>query len=193
MSILRPGRTTPAFRHASSAGLALGLLLSLTLGGCGLLPGGSGTYRPDAAVIQENLDCPGSTLGWLPEPESLPASDLSGSVPEGFVPAQVIRCLIEVKDPTGDYTRVLLEEYLEGDFSDLLAALAKPSDKGGSGPCTADMEIIPPLWMVDAQGRAIQVAWPLDACGKTRGKPDTGKALEQLSVGRVIEHQQTGS
>lgn len=193
MSILRPGGTTPAFRHAPSAGLALGLLLTLTLGGCGLLPGGSGTYTPDAAVIQEKVDCPGSTLGWLPEPVSPPASEVPGSVPEGFVPVQVIRCSTKVKDPTGDYTPVLLEEHLEGDYSDLLAALAKPSDQGGSGPCTADMEMIPPLWMVDAQRRAIDVAWPLDACGKTRGKPDTGKALEQLSVGHVIEHQRTGS
>ena len=203
MGTLSRRSTTPAFRHAPSASLALGLLLTLTLCGCGLFPGGSGTYTPEAAVIQENVDCPGSTLGWLPEPASPPASDVSGapseevvlagSVPEGFVPVQVIRCSIVVKDPTGDFTQVLQEEPLEGDYSDLLAALAKPSDKGGSGPCTADMEIIPPLWMVDAQGRAIQVTWPLDACGKTRGKPDTSKALAKLSVGQVIEHQRPSS
>lgn len=203
MVTLRSTSTTPAFRRTPLASLPLVLLLTLTLGGCGLTPGGTGTYTPDAAVIQEKVDCPGSTIGWLPEPASPPASDVSGSasqeamlkgsVPEGFVPVHVIRCSMGVNDPTGDYTPVLHEEHLEGDYSNLLAALAQPSDKSGSGACTADMELVPPLWMVDAQGRAIQVAWPLDACGKTRGKPDTAKALEKLSVGQVIERQKTSS
>lgn len=182
----------------------MGPLLALTLSGCALFPSGSGTYTPDAAVIQEKVDCPGSTVGWLPEPANPPASDalgsgptaeaseeaiLSGSVPQGFEPVHVIRCSLVIQDPIGDFTQLLQEEHLEGDYADLLAALAQPSDRGGSGPCTADMEIIPPLWMVDAPGRAIQVQWPVDACGKTRGKPDTSKALEKLSVGQVIEHR----
>lgn len=192
MSFIRPRGTTPACRLALLACLAP--MIALTLGGCGLLPGGLSTYTPGAAAIQDSLDCPGSTVGWLPERASPPASDVSasaleGSVPEGFVPVQVVRCSTLVKDPTGDYTVVLLEEHLEGDYSQLLAALAQPSDKGGSGPCTADMEVIPPLWMVDSKGRAIQLAWPVDACGKTRGKPGTGKTLAELSVAQVIEHQ----
>lgn len=219
MSFLRSRSTTTTFRLPPLACLPLGVFLALTLGGCGLLPSGSKTFMPDAAVIQEKVNCPGSALGWLPKSASSPTSDasrsgqagsaqagsghtgsalkgsaltglaLTGSALKGFVPVQVIRCSMVVKDPAGKYTPALKEEHLEGDYSHLLAALSQPSDTGGSGPCRADMVIIPPLWLVDAEGRAIQLAWPLDACGKTRGQPDTTKALEQLSVGQIIEQQ----
>ncbi|WP_425863507.1 hypothetical protein [Arthrobacter sp. TWP1-1] len=182
MGSLRFGYTTPACRLALLSSLAL-VLGALVLGGCSMSPGKVSHYTPAPAALQEKVDC-------LAPPEwndgseaSLPASDVRGSVPEGFVPVLVVRCQQDFLEQAGVHTRVVRQEQLDGDYSALLAALTQPSDRAnGDLACTADAEVLPALWLVNADGQAIHVVWPLDACSKARGKPDTATALEALTV-----------
>lgn len=172
--------TTPASRPAPLArlglaglGLAgLGLGAALTMAGC------DSPNRPPPAAIQEKVDCPASVSpGWLELEASTSTANLRGSVPEGFVPVDVITCSQDYKVAGGVPQALVKQQHLEGDYTALLAALAQPSSRGGSEPCTADMEIMPGLWLVNAAGKAVKVTWPTDGCGKTRGRPDTAKAL----------------
>lgn len=171
--------TTPASRLALLACLAL--ILTPMLGGCS-------HYIPAAAAIQDSWDCSlAAPSGGTPSSTLTP--EVKGSVPEGFIPVSAVLCSWEVAfeathgEMSGDPMHAAIrEDRLGGDYTDLLAALAQPSDKGGSGQCTADMEILPHLWLVDAAGRAVNAQWPVDSCGKTRGKPDTARALDALQV-----------
>ncbi|ALE91715.1 hypothetical protein AOC05_04125 [Arthrobacter alpinus] len=61
-----------------------------------------------------------------------------------------------------------------------MLALAEPSDVSNGDPCTADMQIVADLWLVDASGMDVHVQWPLDVCNKT--KPGSSQALAALEV-----------
>ncbi len=107
-----------------------------------------------------------------------------GSVPEGFVADRVFICrgggLVE---EDGIKKQVIIQEEPTGDLGPLLAALAVPSDRGeGEFFCTSDLERIPILWLVDAEGTAIDAAWPTTICHKASGKPETQKAVDALAV-----------
>lgn len=69
----------------------------------------------------------------------------------------------------------------EGDLGPLLRALAVPSAVPRPGqPCPAMAELGPELFLVAADGRAVRVAWPRDACGfRLHGAP---AALESVPV-----------
>ncbi|MBP2411237.1 hypothetical protein JOF48_000036 [Arthrobacter stackebrandtii] len=163
----------------------LALASAAALAGCTMGSGGSADYLPAPAVLQQSFDCPASVFG-LPgsgATDSPPAASLAGSVPEGFVPEQVFLCrLADVE--VDAVTRLQYQRHqLAGDFTDLMTALAVPSTRGSENQmCTSDMEIVPVLWLVNAPGDAIAATWPTDGCGKTRGKPDTQKAIDALTV-----------
>ncbi len=177
MGSLRCSCTTPAFRLAMLSCLAL--VSSAVLLGC------TSHFTPNAAVVQAAVDCPSSMPNRPgPSPTSTP-KDLTGSVPKGFVPAQVFVCRMApiATDSDGSSPFQFQQEELAGDFDALLAALAVPSDTpGGNVVCTADLELLPGLWLVNATGGAINAAWPVDKCGKSRGKPDTQKAIDALRI-----------
>jgi hypothetical protein len=178
-------RTTAATRRALPGCLALGLLAG-GLAGCDvLLPGRVTHYTPGAAAIQDKADCTVPSE-WRPGyGPTAPAAQLMGSVPPGFVPVDVVECTFDFSVPASTATPGpprMVERHLSGDFAPLLAALAQPSDRQDGIACTADGEIVPSLWLVNALGKAVHVAWPVDACGKTRGKPDTAKALAGLKA-----------
>lgn len=180
MGSLRSTGTTPASRAApldrlALAGLALGA--ALTLAGC------DSPYLPPPAAIQEKVDCVSTVPGWPDLAATTPPPNLRGSVPEGFVPVEVITCSQDYREAGGVPQALVRQQHLEGDYAALLAALAQSSARGGSGPCTADLEIVPGLWLVNAAGDAVNVSWPTDGCGKTRGRPDTAKALAGLRKG----------
>ncbi|MGO4384750.1 hypothetical protein [Specibacter sp. RAF43] len=141
-------------------------------------------FTPGPAVLQDGVDCLVPSE-WRPDyGPTDPAARLMGTVPAGFVPVDVVRCREDFL-PTPNATtvkRVVLAEHLRGDYAALLAALAQPSDRAYGASCTDDAEFMPNLWLVNAGGQAVHVMWPLDACGKTRGKPDTAKALAALTV-----------
>lgn len=180
--------------------LALTGAAALLLGACatGLDPGAPSTatrqpgstpplthYTPAPAALQDRVDCLAPSQ-WRPGTDGTsPAPALMGSVPAGFTPVEVVRCRRESSqspDSSGKVGWILVQEQLTGSYTELLAALAQPSDRQVGIACTADVEILPGLWLVNAAGQAIHVAWPLDACNKARGKPDTAKALAGLTV-----------
>ncbi|WP_166873923.1 hypothetical protein [Salinibacterium sp. ZJ450] len=162
--------------------------VALLVTGCATVPGGS--PEPDAAIVEAH-DCLAPNLGDLvfpPEASAVdrPPAPAPGRVPADFQPVTAYRCVLHssVEDAEGIWSAVTVERF-DGDLSALLTALAQPHD--GSSPlmaCTADMELVPPLWLADAAGRAVHVSYPRNACGKT--KPATRDALEALTLTETV-------
>jgi hypothetical protein len=140
-------------------------------------------FTPAPALVQAAADCM-TTAHWYDGNGLADQSAANmGSIPAGFVPVSAVKCTPfgnNVTDSTGTW-RTITQMQLSGDLGPLVKALNEPSDTAVEGLlCTADLEIIPDLWLVDASGKAVHVQWPLTACRKS--KPDTKEALEQLSV-----------
>ncbi|MHA7262469.1 hypothetical protein ACX80W_04590 [Arthrobacter sp. TMN-37] len=173
------------------------VFLSVLLSGCGGAPDGN-AQSVDAAEIVDGYDCLAPNLGgWTvpPDPTHPPGSQHQdapdpGRVPAGFVPTTAVRCdqMGSVDDAEGQWSAVTAVT-LTGDLAPLLAALAEPDDGIGPGPCTADMELVSPLWLVDAAGRAVHAHYPRDRCAKT--KPGVHQALAGLSVRETTTLKQT--
>ena len=115
-------------------------------------------------------------------------------MPDGFEPAAALRCTslapgIEGTAPVDDTPPgevVAQVERFEGDLAPLVAALAEPDDPMPADVvCTADMELVPPLWLEGVDGRLIPVHYPRNACGKT--KPGVHEALDALQLTSVSE------
>ncbi|WP_168627219.1 hypothetical protein [Cryobacterium sp. BB307] len=135
-----------------------------------------------------------------------------GRVPDGFEAVAALRCSLELTlAPAPDREPVPLEfwsesgpppnvetpenaaggevvwrvERLEGDLTRLLNALAAPDDLPSAGlACTADMEIVPALWLESRSGEFVPVHYPRNGCGKT--KPAVRDALAGLQVTIVV-------
>ncbi|PYH00072.1 hypothetical protein CVV67_11540 [Arthrobacter stackebrandtii] len=178
-------RTTPAFRLPLLASVAL--VSALALGGC--TSGGPAPATtleaptvtqlvPEPAVLQKGVECPSSLDDFPSNADTGYPATPRGSVPAGFVPDQVFICRPDL------VTGVMQQEELKGDFAPLLAALAVPSDRaeGDGVACTMILEIIPVLWLVNAEGGAVDAAWPTTECRQASGKPDTQKAIDGLTV-----------
>ena len=169
---------------------AAALLLMTTMAACGQPIGNPAGPRP-VAELADAVDCttmeqiaPSGTRPPAPPPPA------AGSLPTGFVPVEVIRCgaaLETVEDQDGRWSTVT-QERLVGDLDALVAALAEPSD--GAGPnqvCTADMELVPDLWLLAADGKSMRAAWPTDSCGKT--KPGVHGVLAEMDVVETSQHK----
>jgi hypothetical protein len=184
-------------RFAAYSRRLLGIaVVAVLLSGCAGQPGGrAGETWNQPAQIVDGYDCLAPNLGgWLVEPmfpgeptpaepsqSARPEAPPAGRVPAGFEPVVAIRCdlMAAIEDADGRWSGATAET-LAGDLGPLLAALNQPDDGRWSGPCTADMELVPPLWLVDAAGRAIHVHYPVTGCGKT--KPATREALAGLTT-----------
>ncbi|WP_209561309.1 hypothetical protein [Frigoribacterium sp. PvP032] len=169
-------------RRTMTTGAALVVLLAT--GGCAL--DSTAPPRPVAEVVEGAPDCALSTDAWIvPGPgdaPSAPPPPLAGSVPDGFTPVSAVRCAWStdsVDDAEGRWSARRETTWTEG-LDRVLAALAVPDETGGSGMCTADMEIVPDLWLTSADGRSMRAAWPVTPCGKTL--PGTHDVLEALPV-----------
>lgn len=180
------------------------LLCAVMVSGCaGPNPGpgpdsAPGPLAPPAELVTA-VDClaPNLDLGFaIPQPPGTtlrptdapahPDAPAAGSVPVGFEPLWVHRCSIdaEFNDERGTWSAVKLEK-LTGDFAALLGALAQPDiEPRPDQMCTADMEMVPELWLETASGEVMRAAWPRDGCGKTR--PATRDALKGF---RIVETQ----
>ncbi|EMY32701.1 hypothetical protein D477_018751 [Arthrobacter crystallopoietes BAB-32] len=160
------------------------------LAACGTA-GGTGEFRPPPAEVVAAHDCRLSPAVLMEgaEPTPLPGPE-AGSVPAGFAPVAAVRCsasLETVEDAEGRWSAVR-EDRLTGDFDSLITALSQSSDEAGKNQlCTADLELVPELWLLDGQGRAIRAAWPRDACLKT--KPGVHEALAGLAVTDSAVHR----
>lgn len=169
-------------RHIPAAAAALLLLGGVA--GCGQ-QFGNPADPPPVAELADAVDCTAMERifesGTQPTPATSPPA--AGSVPADFVPVEAILCaagLETLEDQDGVWSAVA-EERLGGNLDALLAALAEPSD--GPRPnraCTADMELVPDLWLLAADGKAMRAVWPTDSCGKT--KPGVHGVLADLDV-----------
>ncbi|AIY03926.1 MULTISPECIES: hypothetical protein [Arthrobacter] len=131
-------------------------------------------YLPEPAALQPAVDCSTAT-GWEATSTG-PAALLKGRVPDGFVTAEVVRCMLE------SMNNKLSEDHLTGDYAPLLAALAESSERGPAS-CLDYGEILPSIWLINAAGQAINIQWPLDSCDHS--KPGTAAALVTLTVTRT--------
>ncbi|WEO76412.1 hypothetical protein BJQ94_13695 [Cryobacterium sp. SO2] len=156
------------------------------LSGCVGVSGGDAP-EVDPAKIVDGYDCLAPDLiDWAYPPHSASAPDPehpyapdAGRVPDGFTPTTAERC--DVMTNLGDAQGVSVTAVtFAGDLAPLLAALAEPDDDDSNVACTADLELVPPLWLVDAAGKAINAHYPVDACHKT--KPGARDALAALPV-----------
>jgi hypothetical protein len=122
-----------------------------------------------AAVQDGTVDCasPAAREGFTPppvpdptaapEPKPTPSGPSAGRIPDGFVAVAVVECDLA---PGGT-----LERHLSGDLTTLVAALRQPDVPAPAGlACPAMFEIQPGLFLLDADGRYVHVAWPLDEC-----------------------------
>lgn len=122
-----------------------------------------------------------------------PSIPVPGRVPDDFEASAALLCVVDwmpVEEvdlaPTdeGELEPSVQVERLEGDLTGLLAALAMPDDAVPDDiACTADLQIVPALWLEDSAGRVVPVHYPRDACGKT--KPAVHDALDGLEVTAV--------
>lgn len=157
-------------RRVLCAAALTGLALALT---------GCGSQHPDAVPVKPDagggvVDCTAAwDVGW-------------GRIPAGFEPVEVWVCdpLLELSSPTdsdGRPTEPIAStepQRLEGDLGPLVAAFAESNDPRWLGACSAIGVIVPDVWLVDAEGRAVRPAYPSTGCGIP--KPGVGEALALL-------------
>ena len=180
---MRPLKSPPRVMAALLLGTAAaGVLLS----GC---VGTSGDDAPevDPARIVDQHDCLAPNLiAWAlplhtnstPDPEH-PYAPKPGRVPDDFTPTTAVRCdVIANTDGTEGFSVTAVT--FAGDLAPLLAALAEPDDDDSTVACAEYLELVPPLWLVDAAGRAINAYYPVDACHHTL--PGVRDALAALPV-----------
>ena len=186
-------------RTTRSAALAGVVTLAVLLSGCAGLPGYPAATDTPVAQLVDGIDCQAPNLnnnGMVFPTDVSAQTDLTaahpdapvpGMVPADFEPVAAYRCTFygSVEDAEGLWSAVTVETRT-GDFDALLAALAEPNDQPGlNQACTADMEIVPELWLEDAAGEALRAAWPRTSCGKT--KPATAIALEHLELTDTVK------
>jgi hypothetical protein len=176
-------RSCTTTARAATTGVALAVLLGAA--GCALPAPAEEPPRPVAVVVEGAPDCTTSSDAWLvpapgAEQDPVDPTPPAGSVPEELEPVAAVLCgwsTDTLDDAEGRWsTRV--ETTWTGDLEPLLTALAVPDEPGGTGACTADMEIVPDLWLTSADGRSVRAAWPTDSCRKTL--PGTQDALDAL-------------
>jgi len=150
---------------------------------------------PDAHETT-TVDCRTEGTWWDLAPETSDADvPVPGRVPDGFDAVAALRCRI-VDLPTapvnGTFPPATVQiERWEGDLDPLLDALADADDPVPKDfACTADMELVRPLWLESADGTVIPVRYPRNACGKT--KPAVTEALERLELVAVTDAPVTG-
>lgn len=162
-------RPAPRTAWAAAAVLAAATLLA-----------GCAGERPPAAVplepgsMQTAVDCaaePDAGWGGIPADFEVVAVYVCDPVMQLELPTPM-----EGEDPVPEVSSD--PQRLEGDFTPVLRAFEEPSDPPWPGPCTADMVIVPDVWLVDADGRAIRPAYPATGCGKP--KPGVEEALALL-------------
>ena len=203
-----PTTTSPPRRHPSAFAVAVGLagLIALAVSGClsnapSEPSGPAATVDPTVPVAEPvaEIDCRTEGTWMLPDAPATPDPSIPvpGRVPDGFEPVAALRCTplvpgaegVEGTAPADDTEPGAIEvkvERFEGDLGPLVTALAEPDDPVPTDQmCTADMELVAPLWLEDADGRLIPVHYPRDACGKT--KQAVHDALAGLDVTSVSE------
>ena len=191
-------------RNRHHSGIARRLLLGsavLLLGaGCAApgSDGASGTASISSpspaktATVQDTVNC-ATAVVWNSNPSD-PAQLRKGRVPAGFSPVEAVRCTWSLPNLPTDATTapppVITMDYFSGDFAPLLAALAEPNGPSQNISCPEYAEVLPELWLVNAAAQAVNVHWPVDACGIS--KPGTAKAIMGLTLERSTTNDTKG-
>ncbi|MGV8976967.1 MAG: hypothetical protein ACOH17_02895 [Cellulomonas sp.] len=114
-----------------------------------------------------------------------------GSIPVGFDPVSVVECTTgeRLTDAQGVWDAITVR-HLEGDLRPLLAALAAPRHTStGDQLCATTGAAAGALWLVDALGRAVRPAPPVDVCGvPTAGVRTAVGALTEIDVAHYRVH-----
>lgn len=170
-------------------GAAVGAVVGALVAGCAP-PSDAPPLAPDAHETT-TVDCRTEGTWWDLAPETSDAAvPVPGRVPDGFDAVAALRCRI-VDLPTapvnGTFPPATVQiERWAGDLGPLLDALADADDPVPKDlACTADMELVRPLWLEAADGTVIPVRYPRNACGKT--KPAVTEALERLELVAVTD------
>ncbi|MEO8222052.1 MAG: hypothetical protein ABI563_14855 [Specibacter sp.] len=168
------------------------MLGALLLVGCTPAPKDITEFTPPAATVVASVDC-GRSVRKVPSGPGFSDSPgtssptaaglLAGSVPAGFVPVQLMECFPAqpTLDADGKVVGWTVKQLrFKGDFAQVLAALAVPTESQEGVACLAVGETLPSLWLVNAEGRSANVLWPLDVCGMS--KPEVTQALNGLTL-----------
>lgn len=185
----RPGRNlTPELPRLDGMRVLLTALAGFA--GAALVVGcGSGTAPahqvspPKYVAASCPAPAPATGPGAGPSVRLGPFGGSGGGIPDGFTPAWVLACPIELRVLPGQGSwQVQVTQRADltaGQASRLLALLRQPSDVAGPDQiCTAEGIVLEYYALVDAHGTAIEPAIPTDACGKP--KPDVVKELSGL-------------
>ncbi|WP_127793801.1 hypothetical protein [Agromyces sp. LHK192] len=204
-----PTRTPARRRRTATVGAIATVAAVFALAGCslfGVVGTGPAPDGPDA-VTAERVDCHSDS--WMPIPpgsleSTQPPIPEPGRVPDGFEPVAALRCTQSFyryddvppadgsEAPDGELLRLVVGiERFEGDLGPLLSALDEPDDAADSlTVCSADMQLVPPLWLEASDGNVIHVHQPRDACGKTKDR--VNEALGTLDLVSVAEVETIG-
>lgn len=122
---------------------------------------------------------PGRVQSPEPSVDPLPAP---GTIPANFHPTSAVVC--EFVGYTADYGYALVRQTSRtGELIAVVEELNRPSAiRPWFGECPTDGTIIAPVvWLVDAEGNAVRVAFPVDGtCGNPL--PDAYVAIMNLTV-----------
>lgn len=138
-----------------------------------VLSGCDGAPVPPPSATPVAIDC---------EQESTEHSRSPTRLPSDFDPVAAYVCDpyrgLDDDDPTSlDYSVTTLR----GDLTALIRAFATPDDPRTTQACTLDQRLVPLVWMADADGDVVRLAYPEDFCGKPKSDP-VSAAIAELSV-----------
>jgi hypothetical protein len=107
---------------------------------------------------------------WRQASEPLPASFMANSA---------VLCGLTVEPAHGSGPVVFTEWVADHGLAPLVAALRRPSARPSPGTiCPAQLVVVPPLFLIKADGLVIRPAIPTDACG--RPQPQFLAALQHV-------------
>lgn len=104
-------------------------------------------------------------------PVAPPVSErpVPGTVPDDFVPVKAVVCdAFTHEQVAADKTSVFSEHHHAGDFTDAIEQLNAPSARRSLFPSMCgdySLAVVPDMWLLDADGRAVFPSFPLHDCG----------------------------
>lgn len=145
--------------------LILATVVGLVIVGCDVW----GSTAPERPVAQIGDADAFSCDTRFPPPDA-PARPSPGTVPPDFEVVAAITCTDYIGDETvGDLTTGYDERRWEGDFTQVLRWLNKPSERDSwfTYGCDASysLPMVEEMWLLDSYGRAVQPGYPVDDCG----------------------------
>lgn len=100
-------------------------------------------------------------------------------LPAGFVAEIAVLCAPAMKPAHNNGQVVFIERVADHGLAALVAALRRPSARPAPGIiCPVQLVIVPPLFLVSADGQVIRPVIPADACGSPQQQVLT--ALQQV-------------